>query len=44
VISFIAVSTVKDRSKQDISVEYDEQPAAQAVGVGTQPAQQPSGA
>jgi hypothetical protein len=44
VISFIAVSTVKDRSKQDISVEYDEQPAAQAVGVGTQPAQQPTGA
>jgi MFS family permease len=42
VISFIAVSTVKDRSKQDISVEYDEQPAAQAVGLGTQPAQQPT--
>jgi MFS family permease len=42
VISFIAVSTVKDRSKQDISVEYDEQPAAQPVGVGQRPTAQPS--
>jgi MFS family permease len=41
VISFIAVSMVKDRSKQDISVEYDEQPAAQPVGAG-QPVPQPT--
>ena len=34
VISFIAVSTVKERSKQDISVEYDDQPAAEMVGAG----------
>jgi MFS family permease len=34
VISFIAVATVKERSKQDISVEYDDQPAPELVGVG----------
>src|SRR5438477_1331855 len=34
VISFIAVSMVKERSKQDISVEYDDQPAAEMVGAG----------
>jgi MFS family permease len=37
VISLIAVATVKERSKQDISVEYDEPAAVQAVGVGTRP-------
>ncbi len=42
VISLIAVATVRERSKQDISVEYDEQSAAQPVGVGTQPAQLPT--
>jgi len=42
VISFIAVATVKERSKQDISVEYDDQPAAEMVGAG-RPMQQPSG-
>jgi MFS family permease len=42
VISFIAVSMVKDRSKQDISVEYDEQPAAEMVGAGQRPTQQPT--
>jgi len=31
VISLIAVATVKERSKQDISLEYDEQPAAQPI-------------
>src|SRR2546430_1607711 len=42
VISLIAVATVKERSKQDISLEYDEQPAAEAVGVGQRPmTQQP---
>jgi MFS family permease len=39
VISFIAVSMVKDRSKQDISAEYDEQPAAARVAVAPQPTQ-----
>jgi MFS family permease len=38
VISLIAVATVKERSKQDISVEYDEQPAAQPVSVSSRPA------
>ncbi|HVS06339.1 MAG TPA: MFS transporter [Candidatus Dormibacteraeota bacterium] len=42
VISFIAVAMVKERSKQDISVEYDDQPAAEMVGAGQRPAQQPS--
>jgi hypothetical protein len=42
VISFIAVATVKERSKQDTSVEYDEQPAAELVGAGQRPVQQPS--
>ena len=37
VISLIATSLVKERSKQDISVEYDEEPAAQPVGVAPQP-------
>ena len=41
VISFIAVATVKERSKQDISVEYDEQPAAEMIGAG-RPTPQPS--
>src|SRR2546426_7373963 len=41
VISFIAVSTVKERSKQDISIEYDEQPAVAPVGAGLRPTQQP---
>jgi MFS family permease len=39
VISFIAVSMVKDRSKQDISAEYDEQPSAGRVAVAPQPTQ-----
>jgi MFS family permease len=39
VISFIAVSMVKDRSKQDISAEYDDQPAAARVAVAPQPTQ-----
>jgi hypothetical protein len=42
VISFIAVSMVKDRSKQDISIEYDEQPTAEMVGAGQRPTQQPT--
>ena len=42
VISFIAVSTVKDRSKQDISVEYDDHPAAEMVGAGQRQAPQPT--
>ena len=42
VISFIAVSTVKERSKQDISAEYDEQPAAEMVGAGQRPMTQPT--
>jgi MFS family permease len=42
VISFIAVSTVKERSKQDISVEYDDQPAAEMVGAGQRQAPQPT--
>jgi MFS family permease len=37
VISLIAVATVKERSKQDISVEYDEQPAVQPAGVAARP-------
>ena len=37
VISLIAVSTVRERSKQDISVEYDEQPTGARVGLGTRP-------
>src|SRR5256886_810750 len=42
VISLIAVATVKERSKQDISLEYDEQPAAEMVGAGQRPmTQQP---
>ena len=41
VISFIAAATVKDRSKQDISIEYDEQPAAaQPIAAGLRPTQQ----
>ena len=44
VISFIAAATVKERSKQDISVEYDEQPAMETVGVAPGQRQQPSGA
>jgi hypothetical protein len=40
VISFIAVSTVKERSKQDISVEYDDVPA-ETVAAG-RPVQQPT--
>jgi len=40
VISFIAAATVKDRSKQDISIEYDEQPAAaQPIAAGLRPTQ-----
>ena len=42
VISFIAVSTVKERSKQDISIEYDDQPAAEMVGAGQRQAPQPT--
>jgi MFS family permease len=42
VISFIATLMVRDRTKQDISVEYDEQPAAEPVGVGQRTTQQPS--
>ncbi|TMD44400.1 MAG: MHS family MFS transporter [Chloroflexi bacterium] len=42
VISFIAVSTVKERSKQDISVEYDDHPAAEMVGAGQRQAPQPT--
>ena len=42
VISLIAVATVKERSKQDISLEYDEQPAQQPVAVGQRPTPQPS--
>jgi len=37
VISLIATSLVKERSKQDISVEYDEQPAPARVGAVPQP-------
>jgi MFS family permease len=40
VISFIAVSTVKERSKQDISVEYDDVPA-ETVAAG-RPVPQPT--
>jgi MFS family permease len=32
VISFIAAATVRDRTRQDISVEYDERPALTPVG------------
>jgi hypothetical protein len=39
VISLIAVATVRERSKQDISVEYDEQPAPSLVSVSTRPTQ-----
>lgn len=42
VISLIAVATVKERSKQDISLEYDEQPAAQPVGAGQRQVPQPT--
>ena len=43
VISLIAVATVKERSKQDISAEYDEQPsAAEPVTAGMRPTQQPT--
>src|SRR5438094_8694220 len=42
VISLIAVATVKERSKQDISAEYDEQPAAELVGAGQRPMTQPT--
>jgi MFS family permease len=38
VISLIAVATVKERSKQDISVEYDEERAVQPVSVGSRTA------
>jgi MFS family permease len=41
VISFVAVATVKERSKQDISVEYDEQPSQAMAGAG-QPQTQPT--
>ena len=41
VVSLIATLMVRDRSKQDISVEYDEQPAAETAGTG-RPAQQPT--
>jgi hypothetical protein len=41
VISLIATAMVKERSKQNISVEYDEQPAPVA-GVGQRPLPQPS--
>jgi MFS family permease len=34
VISLIAVATVKERSRQDISVEYDEQPAVEPAAAG----------
>ena len=37
VISFIATAMVKERSKQDISVEYDEQPGPAPAGAATQP-------
>src|SRR5438132_3188271 len=37
VISFIATAMVKERSKQDISVEYDEQPGPAPVGAAAQP-------
>jgi MFS family permease len=39
VISFIAASMVQDRSKRDISVEYDEQPSVERVAVAPQPSQ-----
>jgi len=39
VISFIATAMVKERSKQDISVEYAEQPAARPVTVAARPTQ-----
>src|SRR3989454_3154297 len=42
VISFIAASMVRDRSKQDISVEYDEQPAVAPAGAGMRSTQQPT--
>src|SRR5205807_4962430 len=42
VISLIAVATVKERSKQDISLEYAEQPAAEMVGAGQRPMTQPT--
>src|SRR2546421_2261215 len=42
VISLIAVATVKEWSKQDISLEYDEQPAAGMVGAGQRPMTQPT--
>ena len=42
VISFIATAMVKERSKQDISVEYDEQPAAEMVGAGQRPMIRPT--
>jgi len=37
VISLIATAMVKERSKQDISVEYDEQPSVQRVGAAPEP-------
>ncbi len=37
VISLIATAMVKERSKQDISVEYDEQPSIPRVGAIPQP-------
>ena len=37
VISFIATAMVKERSKQDISLEYDEQPGPAPVGAAAQP-------
>src|SRR5947209_1735334 len=41
VISFIATAMVKERSKQDISVEYDGLPAAaQPIAAGLRPTQQ----
>src|SRR5438132_8485642 len=44
VISLLAVSTVRERSKQDISAGYDQQPSAQMSGRRSGPRQQPSGA
>src|SRR2546429_939976 len=38
----LAGATLKERSKQDISAEYDEQPAAEMVGAGQRPMTQPT--
>lgn len=42
VISFVAVSMVKERSKQDISIEYDDELAAEMAGAGQRPTPQPT--